>query len=71
MNRLLQQQRMMPEWLQYMEAFGLKDFPMDEGYSGFDLKVWRDGDGHVESFGDFFPLATAKRNCRSTNTNIS
>ena len=43
----------MSEWLQYVEAFGLKDFPMDEGYSGLDMKFQRDQDGGIESFGKF------------------
>ena len=53
MARLLKSQGVMLKWLQYVEAFGLKDFPKDEGHSGFDVKFQKAEDGQIESLGDF------------------
>ena len=51
MTRLLVSQNVMPEWRLYMESFGLKDFPLDEGYSGFDMRFARDNSDRIACFG--------------------
>ena len=61
MTRLLISQNVMPEWQLYLEAFGLKDFPMDEGYSGLDTRFSKDNDGRILGFGRFVaPVAIVK-----------
>ena len=53
MTRLLVSQNVMPEWQLYLEAFGLKDFSMDEGYSGLDMRFSKDDAGRILGFGYF------------------
>ena len=45
-----------PSFVQHLNAFGLRDFPQDEGYGDYEWSVKHDANGEIDVFGKHLVL---------------
>jgi hypothetical protein len=51
MTRILNHIGVFPKFFKFLSAFGIKGFPRDEGFGGFDAVLSRNEDGHLDAIG--------------------
>lgn len=49
--RIVKHLDIFPSFLRYLSAFGVKLFPQDEGFAGFDAKLEKDESGKLTRIG--------------------
>ena len=56
MTRILNHVDVFPKFFKVLSAFGIKGFPRDEGFGGFDAVLSRNDDRELETIGTSGPL---------------
>jgi len=51
MMRIMEYLDVFPNFLKYLTVFGVKKFPQDEGFAGYDAKIEKDESGKLTKIG--------------------